>query len=104
MDERVIKASEFKAKCLKLMEEVDETGLPLTITKNGRPIAQLMPMPERRRSALGLHKGRGEILGDIISPIYPDWEPDSLSENGSENQGENRKPDDRPGSPDEREG
>jgi len=104
MDERVIKASEFKAKCLKLMEEVDETGLPLTITKNGRPIAQLMPMPERRKSALGLHKGRVRITGDIISPIYPDWEPDSLSGKGSGEGSETRKPEDRPGSPDEREG
>ena len=36
---KTIKASEFKAKCLKLMDEVADTGQPLVITKNGRPVA-----------------------------------------------------------------
>ena len=66
---RTIKASEFKAKCLKLMDEVAETGEPLVITKNGRPLAKLAPLSRGQRSILGLHKGQIEILGDIISPI-----------------------------------
>ena len=32
---RTIKASEFKAKCLKLMDEVAENGEEIVITKNG---------------------------------------------------------------------
>ena len=71
---RTIKASEFKAKCLQLMDEVAETGEPLVITKNGKPVAQLAPLPHKRKSIWGLHKGQIEILGDIIEPIDVEWE------------------------------
>ncbi len=71
---RTIKASEFKAKCLKLMDEVARTGEPLVITKNGEPIAQLSPLTKRPKSLWGAHKGLIEIKGDIISPIDVDWE------------------------------
>ena len=40
---RTIKASEFKAKCLKLMDEVAETGQDIIITKNGRPVSRSSP-------------------------------------------------------------
>ena len=71
---RTIKASEFKAKCLKLMDEVAETGEPLVITKSGKPIARLVPLTQRPKSLWGAHKGMIEIKGDIISPIDLDWE------------------------------
>ena len=71
---RTIKASEFKAKCLKLMDEVAQSGEPLVVTKNGKPIAQLNPISRERRSIWGLHKGQIEILGDIIEPIDVEWE------------------------------
>jgi prevent-host-death family protein len=71
---RTIKASEFKAKCLQLMDEVAETGEPLVITKNGKPVAQLGPLAHERKSIWGLHKGQVEILGDIIEPIDVEWE------------------------------
>ena len=38
---RTMKASEFKAKCLKLMDEVAENGGEIVITKNGKPVAKL---------------------------------------------------------------
>jgi prevent-host-death family protein len=69
---RTIKASEFKAKCLKLMDEVAQSGELLVVTKNGRPIAQLSAISRERRSIWGLHKGQIEILGDILEPIDPD--------------------------------
>ena len=63
---RTIKASEFKAKCLKLMDEVAETGEEIVITKNGRPTARLVALPgktqeslRRRLSEVSLHQ-RGE--------------------------------------------
>jgi prevent-host-death family protein len=71
---RTIKASEFKSKCLKLTDEVAETGEPLVITKSGKPIARLVPLEERRRSLWGAHKGLIEIKGDIVSPIDIDGE------------------------------
>lgn len=69
-----IKASEFKAKCLKLMDEVAESGETLVITKNGNPVAELRPAKKRPRSLFGAHKGLMEIKGDIISPVDVEWE------------------------------
>ena len=71
---KTIKASEFKAKCLRLMDEVAETGQPLIITKNGKPVAQLGPAIVRRKTLAGLHAGQTQILGDIIAPIDVEWE------------------------------
>jgi prevent-host-death family protein len=73
---RTIKASEFKAKCLKLIDEVAATGEPIVITKNGKPTAQLGPVARERKSLWGLHKGQIEILGDIIEPIDLEWDVD----------------------------
>ena len=73
---RTVKASEFKAKCLKLMDEVARSGEPLVVTKNGKPIAQLRPIGRERKSIWGLHKGQIEILGDILEPIEAGWEAD----------------------------
>lgn len=69
-----IKASEFKARCLKLMDEVAETGKEIVITKNGRPVSRLVPHVERPRSLFGIDKGKIEILGDIIEPIDVEWD------------------------------
>ena len=65
-----IQASEFKAKCLALMDEVARTGQAIIVTKNGRPVAELHPHhPPRAKSLIGLHKGRIAIKGDIVSPM-----------------------------------
>ena len=65
-----IQASEFKAKCLALMDEVARSGIPILITKNGKPVAELWPhRPPRARSLIGLHKGQVAVMGDIVSPL-----------------------------------
>ena len=67
---KTIKASEFKAKCLGLMDQVARTGETILVTKNGKPVAELRPhRPPRAKSILGIHEGQIEILGDIISPV-----------------------------------
>jgi prevent-host-death family protein len=71
---RMIKASEFKAKCLAIMDEVERTGEGVVITKNGKPVAELVPHRASRPNALGLLKDRLFITGDIISPIDVGWE------------------------------
>ena len=71
---RTIKASEFKAKCLKLMDEVAENGEEIVITKNGKPVAKLTAYRERPKTLFGIDKDRLIILGDIISPIDVEWE------------------------------
>ena len=65
---RTMKASEFKAKCLKLMDEVASSGDEIIITKNGRPVSRLVPYREKPKSLFGIDRGRIEILGDIIAP------------------------------------
>ena len=74
---RTIKASEFKAKCLKLMHDVAESGEEIVITKNGRPVSRLLPYREKPKSLFGIDRGRIEILGDIIEPIDVEWEAQS---------------------------
>lgn len=65
-----VQASEFKAKCLALMDQVARTGEVIVVTKNGRPIAELHAhRPPRAKSLIGLHAGQIEIVGDIISPV-----------------------------------
>jgi prevent-host-death family protein len=74
---RAIRASEFKAKCLAILDEVERTGEPVTILKRGRPVARLVPpvlgQSEYPQQALF---GTVEILGDVIEPVLPaeDWE------------------------------
>lgn len=71
---RSIKASEFKAKCLSLMDEVARTGVAVVITKNGKPIAELGPHRPRTQNARGILKDELFIVGDIISPIDVEWD------------------------------
>lgn len=72
---QTIKASEFKARCLALMDEVARTGEPLLITKKGKPVAELRPLPRARcKTPLGAHKGMVEIRGDIVAPLDEPWE------------------------------
>lgn len=64
-----IQASEFKAKCLALMDQVARTGETIVVTKNGKAIAELRPhRPPRARSLIGLHKGQVTIRGDLVTP------------------------------------
>jgi antitoxin (DNA-binding transcriptional repressor) of toxin-antitoxin stability system len=72
---QVVKASEFKAKCLALMDQVAATGDAVLITKNGRPVAELRACASARpKSPFGLHKGMTVIVGDILAPIDAEWE------------------------------
>jgi prevent-host-death family protein len=48
MTKRTIAASEFKAKCLALLDHVAETKETLIVTKRGKPVAKVMPADEPR--------------------------------------------------------
>ena len=74
---RTIKASEFKAKCLKLMDEVAESGEEIVITKNGRPVSRLAPYREPVKSWFGRDRDIIQIHGDIMEPIDVEWEAQS---------------------------
>ena len=71
---KTVKASEFKATCLKLMDEVAETGEPIVITKKGKPVSQLVPYRHKPKTLYGALRGSVEIRGDIVSPLSEEWE------------------------------
>jgi prevent-host-death family protein len=68
-----VSAAQFKAQCLKLMDQVERTRKPIVITKHGRPVAQLAPVPGETRSLFGYMKGTVRIEGNIVAPIDTDW-------------------------------
>lgn len=72
-----IKASEFKAKCLKLMDEVSANGGEIVITKNGLPVSRLVPYREKPNSLFGIDRDKIEIHGDIIEPVDTVWDVES---------------------------
>ena len=69
-------AGEFKAHCLRVMEQVRKTRIPIVITKRGKAVAKLIPPDEPASPIFDSLKGKIEIVGDIVSPITPleDWE------------------------------
>ncbi len=71
---QTIKASEFKAKCLALMDQVQRTGVPVVVTKNGKPVAELGPHRPAPKNVRGAWKGHVTIKGDIVSPLDEDWD------------------------------
>ena len=68
---KTINASEFKAKCLAILDEVKQTGETVTILKRGEPVAQLVPSVPRETYPQDTLKGTVKILGDIIEPPLP---------------------------------
>lgn len=75
-----IKASEFKSRCLRVMDRVQATGEPVIVTKRGKPVVKVIPAEAANDDIFGFMKGRMEIVGDIMSPVSPieDW--DALKE------------------------
>jgi prevent-host-death family protein len=73
-----VSISQFKAKCLALLEQVNKTKKPLRITRHGKPVAEVVPPSTvvDRLAWIGSMKGQMEILGDIISPASDEdeWE------------------------------
>ncbi len=74
--------SEFKAKCLAVLERVRKTGRPVLVTRFGKPVAQIAPPepPARDGTWLGSMSDQTRILGDIVSPISSDADWDVLSQ------------------------
>ena len=75
MNDSSIAASDFKARCLRLLDEVSQERKSLTITKHGRPVARLVPCESRVEPLEGRWKGRGKIKGDIVCfDTSSEWE------------------------------
>ena len=72
-----INASDFKARCLSILDRVSETGEHVVILKRGKPVAELGPATEARTRYPQLElQGTVTILGDIVGPVVPadHWE------------------------------
>jgi prevent-host-death family protein len=71
-----MQASEFKSRCLKVMDRVQATGEPVIVTKRGKPVVKVVPAEPEKDDLFGFMKGKFEIVGDIVSPVTPleDWE------------------------------
>ena len=65
---RIVNATDFKAKCLAYLDEMDRQGASITITKRGRPVAVLSPAPKLAwKSPRDTWTGRATIEGDIVN-------------------------------------
>jgi prevent-host-death family protein len=86
MKTRVIGATEFKAKCLALLDEVNEQGNTITVTKRGRPVATISPARKQKwKSPMGILTGKVKILGDIVNAHISDhWDMLERDEDSSD--------------------
>ncbi len=75
---REIAISEFKAKCLAILAQVQKTHQPIRVTRHGKPIVEVAPPAEEtlKKSWIGSMKDEIKILGDIMAPANDEdeWE------------------------------
>ena len=73
MKHQVISVTEFKAKCLSLLNQIGEEGGTVTVTKRGRPLATVAPAKKKPfRSSEGILAGKVRIVGDIVNADFSD--------------------------------
>jgi prevent-host-death family protein len=68
-----INATELKARCLRVLDEVQATRTEVIITRRGKPVARLSPIGPARGSLRGVWKSMVRIRGDIVQV---DWSSD----------------------------
>jgi prevent-host-death family protein len=66
---RTMPAGEFKARCLRVMEEVKKYRTPVLITKKGRAVAKLVPPDSQGSDVFGCMADTARIVGDVESPV-----------------------------------
>lgn len=73
-------AAKFKAHCLAVMDEVQVRREPVLVTKNGKPVAKLVPLdlPDNVDPLDAFRFPGIEIVGDILAPLYTDEELDEF--------------------------
>jgi antitoxin (DNA-binding transcriptional repressor) of toxin-antitoxin stability system len=74
---KTVNASEFKAKCLAILDEINRSGETLIITKRGRAVARLSPAAQgSARYPQSELIGTVEVVADIIEPPFSpeSWE------------------------------
>jgi len=75
MIDHEISATEFKAKCLSILDEVARTGRVVVVTKHGKPVAKVSRTVQSVRPAMGGMAGTSEEIGDIVNfDTADEWE------------------------------
>lgn len=68
MKNRIVSATDFKTNCLALLDEVQDHGGTITVTKRGRPVASVVPARRKPwKSTKGILVGKVKITGDIVN-------------------------------------
>jgi prevent-host-death family protein len=76
-----VKISEFKAKCLEILDRVARTGETLVITRRGKPLARVLPVSTAPDGDwMGSMKGSAEAADDLIEPVVDPEEWEALAE------------------------
>ena len=65
---RKMAAGAFKVHCLAVMDEVQAKRESVLITKRGKPVAKLVPVEKEKDDIFNFMKGKGSIVGDVVSP------------------------------------
>lgn len=73
---KTIGAAKFKAQCLALLDELDPDGL--VVTKRGKPVARVLPIPKRPADLIGSLKGKVKVTGNVLSTGLT-WDADAES-------------------------
>lgn len=83
---RTMAAAKFKAQCLGVIDEVQAKREPVIVTKHGKAVAKMVPIDveEEIDPIFGFYKGKIEILGDIMAPIYTEEEYEQFYQEGLE--------------------
>jgi prevent-host-death family protein len=71
---KTMKASECKAKFLGVLDDVASKHERVIVTKNGKPVAEIIPFVEKPKSIIGALKGSVIFMGDLDEPTAEDWE------------------------------
>lgn len=75
--EHTMAAAKFKAECLREIDQVQQSGEPLIVTKRGKPIVKIIPIQDPNEGAyFGCMKETLSIAGDIMQPIDEAWDLD----------------------------
>jgi prevent-host-death family protein len=70
---KTMAAGSFQVHCLAVMDEVQAKRQTVVITKRGRPVAKLVPADKGTDEIYNFLRGKGTVIGDVISPAIEDW-------------------------------
>ncbi len=69
-----VSLSEFEGNCHFFLEQVNMSGEPLTLLKDGTPFTRILPCRSKKKSLFGMHESKIQIHGDIVSPVDVEWD------------------------------